>query len=187
MAVSEWVSIVGGTDTGLDVEAKLNSAFGNIDTEMAKIALIEEDISGLQTAISVVSATPLAEQVLVPDVAEKLVYMSDLLVDAGGSDLTVTIPTNNILVNTAGVYRVYGVISAYIPNNHVVDIELYIDNLPTGFSSSCVGKGTASRVTFTYAFMTPFIVNDDINLYVKSTGTSIEIQSASVTVEKTPY
>ena len=33
---SGWVSIVGGTDTGLQVEAKLDTAFGNIDTFMTE-------------------------------------------------------------------------------------------------------------------------------------------------------
>ena len=136
--------------------------------------------------ISIVTTSPMTEQILAPNVPEKLEWMTTALVDSGTA-ISHSIANDNILINETGIYKVYGVITTLAPINDLVDIELYIDNLPTGFMSSCIGRGTNSPVTFTYAFMSSFAINDDINLYVTSTGISITLQSASVTVEKTNY
>jgi len=163
----------------------------NLDTMESSIATNTADIAVLESinkvAISIVSTSALSTQTLTSGTAERLRWMTTALVDAGGSDISYSISTDNILIGNTGIYKVYGVLSAIAPINDIVDVELYIDNLPTGFKSSCIGRGNTSAVTFVYTFMSSFAINDDISLYVTSTGTEITVQSASVTVEKTTY
>lgn len=200
--------------TGLSYRTTINDNFANVNNELvsttAAAGTITTDITNLDTrvttnetaiathtdeinslsennhAISIASGVR-AEQTLTPTVAEKLEWMATALVDAGSTSISYDIPNNNILISSAAVYKVYGVVTAILPINDICEIELYIDNLPTGFKTSCIGRGVDSSVTFNYSFMNDFIVNDDINLYVKSTGTSITLQSSSVTIEKTNY
>ena len=186
---SLWTSIVDLVSTGQTISGNLDTAFANMDLALTQIDTNTSSIAelqGLAAAASVITTSPIAAQVLVANVPEKLNWMTTALVDEGTA-ITIDIPTDNLLVNESGTYRVYGVVSALVPVNNLAEIELYIDNLPTGFKSSCVGRGQNSVVTYAYSFLTPFLVNDDINLYVTSTGTEITIQSASVTVEKTNY
>jgi len=153
----------------------------------ALISSLSQQVNTTPSAISIATTSPLAPQVLVGDVAEKLLWMTSAVVDNGGTDISYDIPTSSMLIESVGIYKVYGVITANIPINDICEVELYVDNLPTGFHASEVGKGTLATVTFQYSFMSSFNVNDDIHLYVKSNGTEITIHTASVTIEKTPY
>lgn len=73
MAVSGsgWIPIVGGTDTGADVESKLDTSFSNIDDDLsaldnadsaldARVTQNEEDIAGLQVIPDSVRLNPVA-------------------------------------------------------------------------------------------------------------------------------
>ena len=193
-----WTPIINLVTTGQDVRENLGMSFNNVDDAIDQIDLNTESIGVIDervvtlenytdNAISIATLSPIEAQTLIANTPEKLEWMTTAIVSAGGTSISYDIPTDNILVQEAGIYKLYGVVSGVAPINDIVDIELYIDNLPTGFSSSCVGRGDGSSVTFTYSFMTPFAVNDDINLYITSTGTSFTVQSASVTVEKTKY
>lgn len=193
-----WTTIVDLISTGQNVSNGLDTAFTNIDaaitqvdTNTADIVTIGGKVTTLENyannAVSIATVSPMTAQTLAAGIAEKLEWMTVAVVNAGGTSISYDIPTDNILIQEASVYKVFGVISGVAPINNVIDIELYINNLPTGFKSSCIGGGDSSTNTFVYSFMTSFAINDDINLYITSTGTSFTVQSASVTVEKTKY
>ena len=193
-----WTTIVDLISTGQNVSSGLDTAFTNIDaaitqvdTNTADIVTIDGRVTTLENyannAVSIATVSPMTAQTLAAGIAEKLEWMTVAVVNAGGTSISYDIPTDNILIQEASVYKVFGVISGVAPINNVIDIELYINNLPTGFKSSCISRGDSSTNTFVYSFMTSFAINDDINLYITSTGTSFTVQSASVTVEKTKY
>lgn len=193
-----WTTIVDLISTGQNVSSGLDTAFTNIDAAITQVDTNTEDIVTIggkvttlenyaNNAVSIATVSPMTAQTLAAGIAEKLEWMTVAVVNAGGTSISYDIPTDNILIQEASVYKVFGVISGVAPINNVIDIELYINNLPTGFKSSCIGGGDSSTNTFVYSFMTSFAINDDINLYITSTGTSFTVQSASVTVEKTKY
>ncbi len=193
-----WTTIVDLISTGQNVSDGFDTAFTNIDAAITQVDTNTEDIVTIggkvtalenyaNSAVSIATVSPMTAQTLAAGIAEKLEWMTVAVVNAGGTSISYDIPTDNILIQEASVYKVFGVISGVAPINNVIDIELYINNLPTGFKSSCIGGGDSSTNTFVYSFMTSFAINDDINLYITSTGTSFTVQSASVTVEKTKY
>lgn len=201
MAVTGWSGIASKIDTGDVVEQKLSTSFLNIDNKFistdVKILANENAITALASRVttlevvttpSVISliSTGKATQALVPGVAQKLDWMTSALVNVG-TDISHTIATNDILINTTGIYRVSGVMSLTAPINDIIEIELYIDNLPTGLKASAIGRGVGSVVNFQNAFLTSFNINDDVHLYVKSTGTEITLSSGTMSIEKTEY
>ena len=233
---SGWNGIVTNSDTGDIVEGKLDSAFGNIDTEIDKIPTMQTEIDAkvtstvtdaldvrvtdVETKTDFISVTanadldvlsaevtlntasidalsngedivsvmsgPKTVQTVVADTAEILDYMTSTVANVGTS-ITHDVNTDAMLVVEAGVYEVFGTINITAPINDIVDIEMYIDNLPTGFKASSIGRGSVITMAFTNTFMYGFSANDDIHLYVTSTGTEITLQSASMTVKKTKY
>ncbi len=136
--------------------------------------------------ISIASGT-LTTQTLEEDTPEKLLWMTTATVDDKQSALDYDLDTSDMITLESGVYKVFGVVTITAPNNDEVNIELYIDNLPTGFISSVVGRGPDLKISAVSAFMNHFSINDEITLYVTSTGTEVTVQSASMTVEKTKY
>lgn len=187
-------------ETGLSIRSKINSLGDDVSIlsgELSVIDTIQSDINTIEGRVTVLEEShidnvvsiysgPRATQVLIPDTAEVLEWMDTAIVDIGTS-ITHNLLSHNITVVDAGVYKVFGTISITAPLNDIVEIELYIDNLPTGFIASAIGRGNTSIVTFTNAFMNRFLVNDEITLYVKSTGSSITLHSSTMTVEKTSY
>lgn len=188
-------------DARLDIRNKINdlgNRTANLSVETsAEIGGINDSISVLDgrvdsleqstqpSAISILS-TGKPTQTLVANTAEKLEWMDSVLVDLG-TDISYTVSSNDILINTAGVYRVSGVMSLTAPVNDIVEIELYIDNLPTGLKASGIGRGADSVINFQNSFLTSFAINDDVHLYVKSTGTEITLSSGTMSIEKTEY
>ena len=167
------------TETKTDTEANATA----IGTLSNRVGVAEGALVG--SALSVVS-NGLAVQTLTPNVAERLMHMETVVVEAG-TDIAYDILTSNVSINTAGVYRVYGTFNLSAPTNNIVELELYIDNLPTGLVVSNRGMGSEYPISFTNNFMYNFDVNDDITIYVKSTGTEVTISSSTLNIEKTGY
>jgi hypothetical protein len=201
MAINvNWSGITSGTDTGDNVEASLTTAFTSIQTEtnseIARIDAVtvavnaEARLTLLETVptLSVLSVTSngLPLQTLVPDTATVLNYMETDLVDIG-TGISHTLGTSHMLINTAGIYKIFGTVNLMAPVNDIIDIELYVDNLPTGFKASSIGRGTSSIVSFQHAFLSQFNINDDIDLYITSSGTEVTVTSSTITVESTEY
>jgi len=186
---------VGGATSNdkLLTKTELDAGYTNNATHTTladRVTVNEADIVVLQNnlndALSVITTSALPTQTLVAGVPEKLEWMTTAVVDSGTA-ISHTIATDDILINEAGVYKVYGVVTINMPINDIVSIELYVDNLPTGFHTAGIGRGDDATVSFNYSFMTSFAINDDINLYVTSDGVEITLHTASVTVEKTAY
>lgn len=182
---SGWVSIVGGTDTGADVEAKLDTAFSNIDSAMVVNDANEAAIATMNTCISVLTTTPKTAQTLVASTPTKLEYMTTSLVSNGGTAMSHTLSTHNIVILEAGIYRMHGSINLDIPVGDDVTVELYVNGVASGMKQSETGKNTS--ITFSYGFMNSFAINDDLTIYVTSSGTTVTVEAASVTIEKTNF
>jgi len=192
---------VANGESGLSARNKINS-LGNstelfvteVNSELLALTTQQNINTGKITALETihtdhvlsVASNGLPLQVLVSGVPEKLLYMETDLVDVG-TDISHTLVSSDIVINTLGIYKVFGAISLIAPVNDIVDIELYVNNLPTGFMVSAIGRGAGSIITLNNSFMTQFAAADDIHLYVTSTGTEVTISSATLTIEKTGY
>ena len=188
MAIA-WTNYEDGTKLGI-IRNKINSFSAAVVAAVNKNTTDIVDIyAKLATAPSMVNIASgvRAPQTLVAGVPERLEWMTVATVDAGGSDISYVMPNNQFKTLTAAKYKLTGVISFTAAINDEVDVELYIDNVATGFISSAIGRGATGVFTLTYATIVEFAINDEIDLYITSSGTEITVQSANITLEKTPY
>jgi len=168
----------------------INTNITNINTHDNEITSLQSDVATLQNTavpslVSIMSPSK-GSQLLEPGVAEKLVWGDNEVVNHG-VDIGWSEGGQEFTIFTDGIYKVFGVITLDAGINDIIDIELYVDNLPTGFITSAIGRGNNSKVSYPSTFLTHFNANDEIALYITSTGESIRLSSASMTVEKTQY
>ena len=187
-------SLINSIDTQVTTNtSNIASNTSQISTNSTNIATNTSDIGDIQTELATapsmvsISSSTRTTQTLVADTPERLEWMSAATVDAGSADISYVLLNHQFTVLTQAKYKLTGVVSFKAPINDTVDVELYIDNVATGFVSSAIGRGDDSVLTLTYAAVAEFNVNDEIDLYVTSTGTEVTVQSANVTLEKTPY
>lgn len=184
-------SDISDLDTRLtSAEADIVSNSTNISTNTTDIADHETRLTDIesvtQTAVSVKAVNPPA-QTLVPDTPTKLEWMETLIVDSGNGSISYDLGANEFYINADGIYKVYGVVTFVAPVNDILTIELYVDNLPTGFKTTHNGKGNTETITASWTGIEQFSVNDEISLYVESDGDEINITYANLSIEKTSY
>ena len=186
MATSGWVSIVGSTDTGAGVEAKLDTAFGNIDTEITKIVLQEARIADLEsTGISVLSGSSLAPQTI-PVTATKVVSFDTLDIEAGVGT-TGSVAGQSVTANITGIYKLrYEAFVSYASN---VDItwQIYKNAAPFGASITLSGEG-AGIFPLVLISSANLVATDVLELHATASAqTDITIAQANGSLEKTHF
>jgi len=170
---------------GLSVRTKLN-ALGNSVANLSQETKAIDDIVSINDIVAVGTESTLAKQTLVEDTAEKLSFIDDTFVTSGTS-ITVDEANDEITVISNGVYSVSGVITFIAPINDVVQIELYLNGVATGFLNSSIGRGNGLSCTVSYVALRQLSANDEITLYVKSNGVEVTIDNATLIIEKTKY
>lgn len=171
-------------------EISITSIDGRVTTNETDIADHETRITNLegqQNRAVAVRGVNRPEQTLTANTPTLLEWMDSIVVNSGGTYIAANLAQNEINILQAGVYKISGSITFTAPNNNIITLELYKDNLPTGFRFVETGKGATQTVTAAWTALESFDINDELSIYVTSTGTSITITYGNFAVEKTIY
>ena len=153
---------VGGTTTANEVATK-----GDIELSI----------------LSAGSNDPLVAQTLVAGTPTKLVWIIDDTIKIG-TDIAYNATLDNITIATSGVYKIGGAVSLEAASGDVLDIHLRVNDVETPYCNQATGKGAGKPVSISYYSAVAFNSSDVLTLYIESSGTSIEVQTANMVVEK---
>ena len=151
MATSGWVSIAGGVDTGADVEVKLNTAFGNIDTEIDRIVTAEADIvqntADITTNANAIAANALAISNNAAGIATNVTNISANTIAIGTNTSDIATNTANIATNTADIAT--NVLAIQANASAIAGLTIDVDTNTTAISGlvTDVGTNTTSIAT----------------------------------------
>jgi hypothetical protein len=180
---SGWTGISEGVDTGNDVEAKLTSAFTNIDADTVSA---EGRLDAIENSgIVVLTGSNLVAQTISTS-PTKVVFADSKPVEAG-TGATGDIALNRATAGAIGVYKLR--FEAFLDYTSNVDItwQIYKNGSPLGSGMTLSGQG-ATVFQVSLITSTTFIANDYIELYATaSSSTDITIAQANGTLEKTYY
>ena len=171
-------------DLSVEVEADLSALDGRVTQNEIDITELQADVLPL-SILSVGTTNPLSPQSLTAGVSEKLYWMTAATL-SNGSAISHNIPQQEITINTAGVYKIYGTITLDLPNNVEAQIELYVNDAPTGMKNIVSGLSNFSN-TVPYSGIATFNANDVLSLHIRSTDSTVTIEYSSVIVEQTKY
>jgi len=162
-----------------------NTNTSNITTLQNEVETLQDDVAALTyPTISVYSGT-LGAQSVVVDTPEILSCMTGTLVN---SDNTIFDKVaNTITILEAGIYKICGTLNISAPINDLLKITTYVDNLPTSFSATAIGRGNGVPVTISFTGMSAYSVNDELELWVESSGTSVTVETFTMVLEKTQF
>ena len=111
----------------------------------------------------------------------------------GTQDLDYDVTGKKTLVKTAGTYRVSGVINIDATIN-----DIFIFGIMWGVPSPIVPQYIVTQIgmnssnvavptSIPFSFVQNFAANDDVTLWINTSGTKIQTYSTMLTIEKLPY
>jgi hypothetical protein len=113
--------------------------------------------------------------------------MNDIIVDNAGTTFSYSLVDNKATVLEDGIYNISGILNLEVGLNDTFSVDLYKDNLPTGYKSTFLGRGVGKPILLTYDIFMPFQVNDELMIYITSNGNDVTVKTANIRIEKTKY
>ena len=170
--------------TALDTRVTTNTT--DIVTINGTITALDTRLSGVEslsyTGIVVKGATT---QTVAIDTPTKVQWMQTVVFDGGKTAITADLITQKFIFGENGIYKIQGTINIQAPTDDEIILELYVNGTPSTSKQYIVGKGITKPVT-TFWFLTEsFTTNDTISLFVTSSGTTVDVSYANLTIEKT--
>mgnify|MGYP001430218403 CR=1 FL=1 len=153
----------------------INNTLETLDTRLDTLEYVK-GIIGVGTAVTLTSQS-------VSETPSKLVFMNSEQFKCGTS-LTSNVVDNSITIGTSTVYTFGGSVTLEAGNGDNVSIEMYRNNIATGYLTSQVGKGSGNPITFTFYGGYSFNANDVLTLYVYSTGSSVTVSKSTMVLEE---
>lgn len=147
-----------------------------------KKVVIKDDIEPSILALG--AAGELTPQALSNGVAEKLTWY-DSEIATRGTDITHSLPVQEINILTSGIYRIMGTITFEYASGVSVEFSLYKNGTPSGFSNTATGEGSNDPVSVPYIGVSSLSAGDVLSIYVTaSSSNSITVNRSSVVIEK---
>ena len=115
------------------------------------------------------------------------------LISYGTDDIEYDNVGFKIKVKTAGMYKINGTISVDATINDIFSLGIMHDSPSPSepqWVFNGVGKNTSSQplpVQSVFTFIAPLVVDDDITMWGRTSGTKLQIHKLSFTIEKLPY
>jgi outer membrane murein-binding lipoprotein Lpp len=180
-----------------DNSNELVSKLSQLDSE---IDSINNDINSINNIISPAAmvtlgtSSSLEPQSFTPDISTKLTWFDTQIVSFG-TDITYDLANQNITIGTGatGKYRFGGTITFATDINNLIQIELFVNAVASGYLNNTIGRGTGVSCTVNYYAIGQFSEGDIIDLRAtyldadSSTPVDITVQNSTVVFEKTPY
>lgn len=171
-------------DLSVESEADRASLDGRVSQNEIDISTLQDDILPL-SILSIGAQSALAAQSLTPNVVSKLVWITSATL-TNGTSISYNASTDEVTINSAGVYKVYGTITLDIGNNEEAEVEMYVNGNPTGMKNILSGLNNF-HTTVPYSGIATFNANDVLTLHITSTGNSVTVEYSSVIIEETKY
>ena len=170
--------------TALDTRVTTNTT--NIVTINDTITALDTRLSGVEslsyTGIVVKGATT---QTVAIDTPTKVQWMQTVVFDGGKTAITSDLITQKFIFGENGIYKIQGTINIQAPTDDEIILELYVNGTPSTSKQYIVGKGITKPVTTSWFLTESFTTNDTISLFVTSSGTTVDVSYANLTIEKT--
>ena len=170
--------------TALDTRVTTNTT--NIVTINDTITALDTRLSGVEslsyTGIVVKGATT---QTVAIDTPTKVQWMQTVVFDGGKTAITSDLITQKFIFGENGIYKIQGTINIQAPTDDEIILELYVNGTPSASKQYIVGKGITKPVTTSWFLTESFTTNDTISLFVTSSGTTVDVSYANLTIEKT--
>ena len=175
-----------GTETGATAANKINAAISKVVANTIVIDNHTTHITDLQnkttTSIVVKGATT---QTVEKDTPTKVQWMQTVVLDGGKTAITADLITQKFIFGENGIYKIQGTINIQAPTDDEIILELYVNGTPSTSKQYIVGKGITKPVTTSWFLTESFTTNDTISLFVTSSGTTVDVSYANLTIEKT--
>ena len=196
-----------GTETGATAAKKINNAITetanntqqistnklDIISLNARTSTSEKNLSNINTRLSgveslsytgiVVNGT--TNQTVEIDTPTKVQWMKTVVLDGGKTAITADLITQKFIFGKNGIYKIQGTINIQAPTDDEIILELYVNGTPSTSKQYIVGKGITKPVTTSWFLTESFTTNDTISLFVTSSGTTVDVSYANLTIEKT--
>ena len=170
--------------TALDTRVTTNTT--DIVTINDNITALDTRLSGVEslsyTGIVVKGATT---QTVAIDTPTKVQWMQTVVFDGGKTAITSDLITQKFIFGENGIYKIQGTINIQAPTDDEIILELYVNGTPSTSKQYIVGKGITKPVTTSWFLTESFTTNDTISLFVTSSGTTVDVSYANLTIEKT--
>ena len=170
--------------TALDTRVTTNTT--DIVTINGTITALDTRLSGVEslsyTGIVVKGATT---QTVAIDTPTKVQWMQTVVFDGGKTAITADLITQKFIFGENGIYKIQGTINIQAPTDDEIILELYVNGTPSTSKQYIVGKGITKPVTTSWFLTESFTTNDTISLFVTSSGTTVDVSYANLTIEKT--
>lgn len=137
------------------------------------------------TQVAATTALPAFTATLTPT---KLTFFN-LIALQDGTMSTANVVTQDVTINTAGVYRISGNIILEFPQTDQVAVQLYKNGIAATPSFHQQGLGAGKPVNIGYTTLISLIPTDVLTIYVTSLTApfSCTVDGSSVLIEKTTY
>ena len=182
-------------ESGLSIRSKINLLGSNVSSMSSELiqelADINSDISDIDDRVTILevaglvgisSPTKLPAQA-VSSTPSKLIFFTIEDFKCGTSISTDAIK-NTVTINNIGKYIIFGSIVLTGGNGDAISVRLYQNSNPTNIVSTVVSQGASKQVTLTYAGHSNLNAGDVLELYIDSTGTSIQVDYSTIVIEE---
>ena len=166
-------------DTINDLTVRTNATEMNLSNINTRLSGVE---SLSYTGIVVKGATT---QTVAIDTPTKVQWMQTVVLDGGKTAITADLITQEFIFGKNGIYKIQGTINIQAPTDDEIILELYVNGTPSTSKQYIVGKGITKPVTTSWFLTESFTTNDTISLFVTSSGTTVDVSYANLTIEKT--
>ena len=168
------------------VEPIVTTNTNDIVTINDTITALDTRLSGVEslsyTGIVVKGATTQTVEI---DTPTKVQWMQTVVLDGGKTAITADLITQEFIFGEDGIYKIQGTINIQAPTDDEIILELYVNGTPSTSKQYIVGKGITKPVTTSWFLTESFTTNDTISLFVTSSGTTVDVSYANLTIEKT--
>jgi hypothetical protein len=188
---------LGGTASTDAVQDKGESDIAYLPFENSETSLIAETIQAALEELAnigyahMVLATPYTGGQTQTATPIKISAFDTIHHEANGAvtplvDTSESVHTHKFTIEKAGVYNVYGTITAEFSSSNDMTIELYKNGNPTGAKANLQGRGTGKAVQFTYIGDFEYDEADFLELYAFADSGSISllITSSTMTIQR---
>ena len=166
-------------DTINDLTVRTNATEMNLSNINTRLSGVE---SLSYTGIVVKGATTQTVEI---DTPTKVQWMQTVVLDGGKTAITADLITQEFIFGEDGIYKIQGTINIQAPTDDEIILELYVNGTPSTSKQYIVGKGITKPVTTSWFLTESFTTNDTISLFVTSSGTTVDVSYANLTIEKT--
>ena len=166
-------------DTINDLTARTNATEKNLSNINTRLSGVE---SLSYTGIVVKGTT---NQTVEKDTPTKLQWMQTVVLYGGKTAITSDLINQEFIFGEDGIYKIQGTINIQAPTDDEIILELHVNGTPSTSKQYIVGKGITKPVTTSWFLTESFTTNDTISLFVTSSGTTVDVSYANLTIEKT--